>query len=158
MHPRNFLNHFRRGHAIQRMMRTTLPIFLLLSLLPLSLSAKDQSSPTTEKLVVSTKAWTGQQLPAYPSGQPEITVLKITIPPGQKLQVHKHPVINAIVVLKGTLTVTTDLGKVMEVKAGQSMIEVVDEWHYGANHGNAPLEMMAFYAGAKGTPIKIDKK
>jgi quercetin dioxygenase-like cupin family protein len=108
--------------------------------------------------MVATEAWTGQKLPAYPSGQPEITVLKITIPPGQRLPMHKHPVINAVVVLRGELTVTTDKGKVLHVKAGQPMIEIVNEWHYGANHGTEPVEMIVFYAGVKGTPITILQK
>ena len=138
-------------------MKTILSI-LFLVLLPLGLFAKDKSAPTTEKLMVATEAWTGQKLPAYPSGQPEITVLKITIPPGQRLPMHKHPVINAVVVLRGELTVTTDKGKVLHVKAGRPMIEVVNEWHYGANHGNEPIEMIAVYAGVKGTPITIPQK
>ena len=83
-------------------MKTTLSILFLL-LLPLALFAKDKAAPTKEKLTVSTEAWTGQKLPAYPSGQPEISVLKITIPPGQRLPMHKHPVINAAVVLRGEL-------------------------------------------------------
>lgn len=133
-------------------------VLILLPLFSLSLFAGDKSSPTTEKLAASTKAWTGQKLPVYPSGQPEVSVLKIIIPTGQKLAMHKHPVINAVVVLKGNLTVTTDSGRVFQVKAGRAMIEVVDQWHYGANQGTETLEMITFYAGVKGTPIKIDKK
>jgi hypothetical protein len=38
------------------------------------------------------------------------------------------------------------------------MIEVVDEWHYGANHGTEPVELIAFYAGVKGTPITVPQK
>jgi quercetin dioxygenase-like cupin family protein len=138
-------------------MKTTLSIIFLM-LLPFGLFAKDKSAPTREKLAVSTVAWTGQKLPAYPSGQPEISVLKVTIPPGQRLPMHKHPFINAVVVLRGELTVTTGKGKILHVKAGHPMIEVVNEWHYGANHGTEPVEMIAFYAGIKGTPITIPQK
>jgi quercetin dioxygenase-like cupin family protein len=152
-----FSNPFCFGHPIARMMKTTLSILFLL-LLPLALFAKDKAAPTREKLTVSTEAWTGQKLPAYPSGQPEISILKITIPPGQRLPMHKHPVINAAVVLRGELTVTTDKGKVLHVKAGHPMVEVVNEWHYGANHGTEPLELIAFYAGVKGTPITVPQK
>lgn len=142
---------------ISQIMKTTFSILLLL-LLPLGLFAKDKSAPTMEKLIVSTENWTGQKLPAYPSGQPEISILKITIPPGQRLPMHKHPVINAAVILKGELTVTTDKGKVLHVKAGHAMVEVVNEWHYGANLGTEPVELIAFYAGVKGTPITIPQK
>lgn len=138
-------------------MKTVLSIFILI-LLPLGLFAKDNSSPTKENLTVSTEAWTGQKLPSYPSGQPEISILKITIPPGQRLPMHKHPVISAAVVIRGELTVTTDKGKVLHVKAGRPMIEVVNEWHYGANHGTEPVELIVFYAGVKGTPITVLQK
>src|SRR6476660_7590460 len=138
-------------------MKTT--ILSVLLLLPIGLSAADKSSePTREKLTVSTEAWTGQKLPAYPSGQPEVSVLKVTIPPGQRLPMHKHPVINAAVVLRGELTVTTGKNKVLRVKAGHPMIEVVDVWHYGANHGTEPVELIAFYAGVKGMPITVPQK
>jgi quercetin dioxygenase-like cupin family protein len=139
-------------------MKTTLSILFLLLLLPPGLFAEDKPTPTREKLIVSTQAWTGQKLPAYPSGQPEISILKVTIPPGQRFPIHKHPVINAAVVLRGELTVTTDKGKIVHVKAGHPMIEVVNEWHYGANHGTEPVEMIAFYAGVRGTPITIPQK
>ena len=79
-----FPNPFCFDHPIARMMKTTLSILFLL-LLPLALFANDKVAPTREKLTVSTEAWTGQKLPAYPSGQPEISILKITIPPGQRL-------------------------------------------------------------------------
>jgi len=144
-------------HSITHTMKTTLSILFLI-LVPLGLFAKDEPAPTREKLTVSTKTWTGQKLPPYPSGQPEISVLKITIPPGQRLPMHKHPVINAAVVLRGELTVTTGKGQVLHVKAGHPMIEVVNEWHYGANHGTEPVEMIVFYAGVKGTPITIPQK
>jgi quercetin dioxygenase-like cupin family protein len=134
------------------MMKTAL-FFLLV--LPLTLSAEDKAAPSKEKLTVSTETWTGKKLPAYPSAQPEISILKITIPPGQRLPMHKHPVINAGVVLRGELTVTTDKGEVLHVKAGQPIVEVVNEWHYGANHGTEPVELIAFYAGVKGAPITI---
>ena len=127
-------------------------------LLPLTLFAQDKAAPTKEKLTVSTETWTGKKLPAYPSGQPEISILKITIPPGQRLPMHKHPVINAGVVIRGELTVTTDKGEVLHLKAGQPIIEVVNEWHYGANHGTEPVELIAFYAGVKGTPITVPQK
>ena len=78
-------------------MKTTFSILLLL-FVPLGLFAKDKSTPTKEKLVVSSQAWTGQKLPPYPSGQPEISILKITIPPGQpahaqtsRYQRRRHP-------------------------------------------------------------------
>jgi hypothetical protein len=36
--------------------------------------------------------------------------------------------------------------------------QVINEWHYGANHGTEPVEMIAFCAGVKGQPITIPQK
>src|SRR5262245_24309584 len=43
----------------------------------------------------ATASWDGAALPAYPPGTPEITIVRIVVPPNTKLPVHKHPVINA---------------------------------------------------------------
>ncbi|WP_456480323.1 cupin domain-containing protein [Nautilia sp.] len=112
------------------------------------------------KVVVLTKtgmSWDGEALPHYPKGKPEITILRITIPPKCRLPIHKHPVINAGVLLKGELTVVTDDNKTLHLKAGDSIVEVVNKWHYGKNESDKPAEIIVFYAGAQGVPITIKK-
>lgn len=111
----------------------------------------------TVQLVQSTETWDGQPLPAYPSGQPEITILHITIPPQYTLPMHMHPVINAGVLIKGQLTVTTQDGHVLHMRANDPIVEVVNTWHYGKNEGNEPAEILVFYAGTKDDPITIKK-
>jgi len=109
------------------------------------------------QLIKSTASWNGQPLPAYKMGTPEITLLRITIPPGYTLPVHTHPVINAGVLIKGELTVTTDRGQILRMKPYDPIVEVVDTWHYGKNEGDEPAEIIVFYAGEKGAPITIKK-
>ena len=118
-----------------------------------------QNVPKTEvvKLVESTKSWNGAALPSYPAGTPQVTILKITIPPHTALKTHKHPVINAGVVMKGELTVSTEKGETMIIKAGEPIVELVNIWHYGKNDGNEPVELIVFYAGIEGTPITVPK-
>ncbi|MGA0383237.1 MAG: cupin domain-containing protein, partial [Arenicellales bacterium] len=77
-----------------------------------------------EVVTKTTKSWDGAQLPAYPGGQPEVTILRITIPAGVKLPMHKHPVINAGLLLTGELTVTTKSGDVIRLGAGDSIVEL----------------------------------
>jgi quercetin dioxygenase-like cupin family protein len=122
-------------------------------------AAYGQNPPKTEvvKLVESTKSWNGAPLPAYPAGTPQVTILKITIPPHTALKTHKHPVINAGVVLKGELSVSTETGESMVIKAGEPIVELVNIWHYGKNDGNEPVELIVFYAGIEGTPITVPK-
>jgi quercetin dioxygenase-like cupin family protein len=122
-------------------------------------AAYGQNVPKTEvvKLVESSKSWNGAALPGYPTGTPQVTILKITIPPHTALKTHKHPVINAGVVLKGELTVSTETGESMLIKAGEPIVELVNIWHYGKNDGNEPVELIVFYAGTEGTPITVPK-
>ncbi len=108
-------------------------------------------------IVQSSSSWDGEALPAYPAGQPEVTILKITIPKGTQLPVHEHPVINAGVLLAGELAVKTEDGDVLHLQAGDPIVEVVDKWHYGINEGNEPVEIIVFYAGIKDMPITIQE-
>jgi len=119
---------------------------------------KPAAKVTSVEMVKSTKSWDGATLPPYKPGQPEITIMRITIPPRHALPVHKHPVINAGVLLKGRLTVTTESGRVIHIKEGDPLVEVVETWHYGRNDGNVPAEILVFYAGTKGTPISVKKE
>lgn len=112
---------------------------------------------TAAVLAKSSTSWDGAALPAYPTGTPEISVLRITIPAGAKLPMHKHPVINAGVLLSGELTVVTEDGKTLLLKAGDAIVEVVNTWHYGQNTGTGPAEIVVVYAGTPGTPITVLK-
>ena len=119
--------------------------------------AKDVSAVQVDQLAKSSLSWDGSPLPDYAQGTPEVTILRITIPPGATLPLHEHPVINAGVLLSGELTVFTEENKVLHLKAGESIVEVVNKWHYGRNEGNKPAEILVFYAGVVGAPITIKK-
>lgn len=112
----------------------------------------------TEVLAKSSNSWDGTPLPEYPRGTPEVAVLKITIAPGQQLPMHKHPVINAGVILSGELTVFTEDNKTLHLKPGEALIELVDKWHYGKNEGKVPVEIVVFYASAVGEKLAVSKK
>jgi quercetin dioxygenase-like cupin family protein len=117
--------------------------------------AETAQTIATEVLAKSGASWDGGVLPAYPKSAPEITILRISIPPGMRLPLHRHPVINAAYMLKGTLTVTTEDRKTIVLKAGEAIVEVVDKWHYGRNDGPEPVEILVFYAGTPGAPIAV---
>jgi quercetin dioxygenase-like cupin family protein len=109
------------------------------------------------QLARSQASWDGALLPDYPKGHPEVTVLRIVIPAGETLAMHKHPVINAGVLLKGELTVFAEGGKTLHLKAGDALVEVAGTWHYGKNEGAEPAEIIVFYAGAEGEQITVHK-
>lgn len=139
-------------------MKKVASIFFLSLFLVLNIYAVDSAAIESRQLVRSNCSWNGQELPVYPEGEPQITILRIKIPAGAKLPMHKHPVINAGVLIKGNLTVTTEGGKVLELKAGDPIIEVVKTWHFGQNKGDEPAEIIVFYAGVKEEPITIIKE
>lgn len=118
-------------------------------------SAESQDEIRVKQIAKATNQWDGSPLPAYPSKNPEITILSYEIAPGVRLPTHKHPVINAGVILQGSLTVVSKDGKQLVLNTGDSIIELVDQWHYGINHGSEPVKLIMFYVGEVGVPLVI---
>ncbi len=119
--------------------------------------AENSTNIASVVLVKTTLSWDGKTLPAYPQGQPEITMVRVTIPPGAQLPLHQHPVINAGLLMQGALTVVTEDKKVLHLKAGDPIVEVVNTWHYGRNEGKLPAEIVVFYAGTPDVAITVKK-
>lgn len=130
---------------------------LLVLLLANSSSAADAEGVKVDVLTKSTTSWDGQSLEPLAPGQPEVTILRIVIPPKTKLPMHTHPTINAGVLLKGELTVETENDQILHLKAGDPIVEVVNTFHYGINDGNQPAEIIVFYVGPEGEAITIKK-
>ena len=136
----------------------TIPYALWLALVLSGLVlAQDSTGIVSTVLAKGGSSWDETPLPMYPAGKPEITILRITIPPGSALPVHQHPVINAGVLISGELTVVTEDNKTKQLKAGDALIEVVKKWHYGKNSGKVPAVILVFYAGTKDTPVTVRK-
>ena len=132
-------------------------VVLALSLLALgSLSAQEKATVTIEKILDTETAWDGSSYGSYPDGQPELSVLKITIPPNTALPWHTHPIPNAGYVVSGELTVERKDGERKVVKQGEVLPETVDSVHRGIS-GNRPVTLIVFYAGVRGLPLsKLD--
>jgi quercetin dioxygenase-like cupin family protein len=126
-------------------------------LLSSNVLAKDVDTIQVDVLAKTSFSWDGSHLPDYAKGTPEVTILRIKIPPGGQLPLHEHPVINAGVLLSGELTVFTEDDKTLHLKAGDATVEVVNKWHYGKNEGDKTAEIVVFYAGVVDTPITIKK-
>lgn len=118
-------------------------------------TAKSHAKPIVAKLVQSGQSWDGAVLPPYPAGQPEVTVLRIEIPPGVRLETHHHPVINVGYLTRGELQVETVGGKTLHLKAGDPIVEVVGTHHFGYNPGKTPAEIVVVYVGQPGSPVTV---
>ncbi|HEY0793114.1 MAG TPA: cupin domain-containing protein [Chthoniobacterales bacterium] len=111
-----------------------------------------------QQLLQATRSWDGTRYTAYPGGQPQVSILKITVPPHTALPWHEHPVINAGYVLSGEIVLEKkDTGVRKVVRAGQALAESVNTVHRGYT-ADQPAELVVFYAGAIGVPLSIKAK
>ena len=118
-------------------------------------AAQAPVSVSGQELIKTTRSWDGSPLPAYPRGQPEITIKRITIPAGARLETHSHPVINAGILLSGELTVVKADGQTLQLAAGDPIVELVNQPHYGINRGKVPAVIVVIYSGAANTPVTV---
>ena len=127
----------------------------LLALVTLFFAATLQSA-SVEKLADSDRVWDGTKIPEQHIKDPHITVLRITIKPGEQLAAHQHPVINVGYLLSGQLTVVkTTTGETKKLQAGDSLIELINQWHYGKNEGKENAVIVVVYIGDKNQPLTI---
>jgi quercetin dioxygenase-like cupin family protein len=133
-------------------------VALILLVIPGYLAALESQGAKVEELTKTTQSWDGSTLPPYRTGQPEVTILKITVQPNTELPWHLHPVINAGVMIKGKLTVIAKDGEEHELSVGDTLVEVIGKIHRGINKGSIPAEIIVFYAGVTEAPITIKTK
>jgi quercetin dioxygenase-like cupin family protein len=139
-------------------MRLNKQIGLVLSALVVSWAAPSHAespkpSVHTDVLLQSSESWDNVAYKAYPKGAPELSVLKITIPPHTVLPWHIHPMPNAAYVLSGEITVQKKAtGETKLLTEGRVLPEMVDALHRGYT-GDQPAVLIVFYAGTKGMPL-----
>ncbi len=120
-----------------------------------AIAAPNPESSFSTVLLKTDHSWDNVKYSTYPAGQPELTVLKITIPAHTILPWHTHPMPNAAYILSGTMQVENKNGSLHKtLKAGDVLPEMVDTVHRGIT-GDQPVEIIVFYAGVKGMPTAI---
>jgi quercetin dioxygenase-like cupin family protein len=111
-----------------------------------------------ETLLQTTQSWNGKPYTHYPTGQPQLTTLEVTIAPHTSLPWHSHPIPNAVYVLSGALTLHDKAsGKTLVVHQGQAVGESVDDVHRG-EAGDEPAVLLITYAGTPGVPTSVPAK
>jgi quercetin dioxygenase-like cupin family protein len=130
---------------------------LSLCLIPAVLGAREPQIEV-QQILQTTHSWDGIEYKSYPTGQPQLTVLRIKVPPNTALHWHHHPVISVGYVLSGELTLEKrETGERTIVHAGETLAETVQTTHRGFTT-NEPVELVVFYAGQVGLPITIDEQ
>jgi quercetin dioxygenase-like cupin family protein len=94
-------------------------------------------------------SWNGAPI-AYPEGRPEITGQIVELQPGAETGWHQHPVPSFGLIMEGELEVSLQDGTKKLLKAGDSVIEVVNTPHNGRSVGKVPVKLMVFYTGTVG--------
>ena len=109
-------------------------------------------------LIQTETHWNKQAIGPIHIECPQITMLRITIPAGEKLAVHKHPVLNIGYLTKGELTVRAENGEELVLRPGDPIVELVDVWHYGESTGSEDAEIVVAYVGNKGDSLSVEKE
>ncbi len=113
----------------------------------------DKPGIESQVLLKTTTSWDGTPYTSYPRGTPELTLVKIHIPPNSVLDWHTHPIPNAAYMLAGELTVETRKpGQRRLLKQGDTLAETVGIIHRGMT-GEQPADLLVFYAGVPMLPL-----
>jgi quercetin dioxygenase-like cupin family protein len=132
-----------------------LAVLILASTSTTAPAADSRPAEKAEVLGKSSQSWNGQPYERYPDGQPELTVLRLTIPAHTTLPWHTHPMPNAAYILSGHLTVEDRAsGKKHVVKAGEAFNEQVGTEHRGSTD-DEPCVVVVTYAGTPGMPLSV---
>ncbi len=131
----------------------------VLSAAIISIATKAQYSNeiSVEKLLKTDTTETGQHI-HYPGiSNEEVTIQKVTIPPGKSTGWHKHLSPVFAYVVEGVLTVQQQGGKKIRLEKNAAVSDSINAWHTGINEATEPVVLIAFYMGQKGKPVSVKK-
>jgi len=115
-----------------KLLKTTL---LLAALCPYVMAAADpQPEIKSETLLRTSSAWNDVHYEPYSKGAPQLSILRITIPPHSTMKWHTHPMPNAAYIISGVVP------------------ETVNTLHRGVT-GDQGVVLIVFYAGVQGMPL-----
>jgi quercetin dioxygenase-like cupin family protein len=138
-------------------MKRTVLSFIILFLFCIHGFAQYKKELIIEPLLKTDSTVIGQKIkyPVFENDQ--VTVSKITFPPGASTGWHKHMIPVFAYVLKGALTVQMENGICNTFQENTAFSEVFDTWHNGINLSKDETILIAIYLGGKGEAISIRK-
>jgi quercetin dioxygenase-like cupin family protein len=117
--------------------------------------AMAQVPPPAGRPVILEQTLSGQPIRA-PGGDLRVTINQSLLPVGGKLPAHKHPYPRLVQVLSGRLKVTNlDTGQVSEAKAGDWMVDAVEQWHEAEVLGDEPVRLLGIDQAPPGAATTI---
>ena len=109
----------------------------------------------TTELIRTSQSWDGAILPDFPQGTPELRIIRLDFPVGDKTGWHHHTVVNYGIVQQGELTIVCQDGSEKTFYEGEPLVEVIGTIHRGENRGSKPVILNMFYFSAPGQEITI---
>lgn len=133
---------------------------LLLALLAAAVgvpAAAQAPAPSTRAIATVDATLTGQPIDP-PAGPLRVTVSETTLPVGGRLAAHKHPYPRVVNILAGRLKVTNlDTGQVREAKAGDWMVDAVEQWHEAVVLGDEPVRILTIDQAPPGAAVTVPR-
>ena len=107
-----------------------------------SLAYAAEPKVVVEPVTTTDRTWTGQPI-HLPQGDATVTVTTYDIPGGAVLPEHEHPFPRYAYVLSGSIAITnSSAGKEVTFKAGDFIVEAVDQWHHAVNPGTTETKLL----------------
>ena len=139
------------------MMRGKTAAGLLLCLWAGAALAEDAKPVTVTPILATATTASGQPI-SFPQGDLAFTASSYEIAPGASLPEHKHPFPRYAYVAAGTIAVTnTVTGQTATYKAGDVIVEAVDQWHKAANTGSDAIKLIVYDFAPKGAANVVKK-
>lgn len=131
------------------------PIFTAFFVLMICISTNAQynAGVVIEPMLKTDTTSIGQKIHYPDFANDEVSIMKVTLPPGASTGWHKHSFPVFAFVLKGTLTIELGGGKTKTFEENSTFAEVIDTPHNGKNEGKDTVVLIAFFMGEKGKPL-----
>ena len=132
-------------------------IYVVIILTCICLTAKSQYNKgvVLESVLKTDTTSIGQKIVCPTFANDEVSIVKVTLPPGKSTGWHKHFFPVFAYVLKGTLTVEVENKKTLQFPVNSSFSEVINTLHNGVNNGNEDVVLIAFFMGEKDKPLSV---
>lgn len=126
-------------------------------LAPLTAQQAYNKGIKVETLLKTDTTAIGQKIVFPSSASDEVTIAKVTLPPGTSTGWHKHARPVFAYVVSGVLKVRLENGKVNQFLPTTTFAEMINTFHEGFNDSETDVVLIAFYLGEKGQPLSTKR-
>jgi len=144
-------------HKLNHEHMKKLTLFIAIAITCFSVKAQYSQDVILSSILKTDTTSIGQKIIFPQNNNNEISIIKVTIPPGKSTGWHKHSNPVFAYVISGTLTVELEGDKKLTFSANTSFAEVINTYHNGTNLGKEEVVLIAFFMGEKGKLLSEHK-